>query len=71
VDFPLGVGSAIIDVEISLEGCEYTDSVQPPARQTSEESHEREEPTGVAATLQAIQAGGIGEAVEVKQAAEV
>jgi phosphatidylinositol-3,4,5-trisphosphate 3-phosphatase/dual-specificity protein phosphatase PTEN len=71
VDFPLGVGSAIIDVEISLEACEYTDTVQPPARQTNEESHEHEEPTGVAGTLQAIQAGGIGEAVEVKQAAEV
>lgn len=71
IDFPLGVGSAIIDVEISLEWVPLTDSenVQPPARQTSEES-KAEEPTGFAATVEAVTSGRVGDAVEAKQAAE-
>lgn len=69
VDFPLGLGSAIVDVEISLEACEETDTVQPPARQTSEQSQGRSEPGGVAA-LQAIAGGSsVGDVVEAKQAA--
>lgn len=72
VDFPLGVGAALIDVEISLEACDDTDTVQPPARQTSLESQENKggEPAGIAATMQAVTAGRVGEAVDAKQAAE-
>lgn len=74
VDFPLGVGSSIIDVEISMEWLKPTDSegVQPPARQTSAESAEAgtKEPAGVAATLEALAAGNIGDAIHAKQAAE-
>jgi phosphatidylinositol-3,4,5-trisphosphate 3-phosphatase/dual-specificity protein phosphatase PTEN len=74
VDFPLGLGSALIDVEIEMEWLRTTDSeaVQPPARQTSAESAEAgsEEPAGIAATIEAVAAGNIADAVEVKQAAE-
>ncbi|KAJ6499724.1 phosphatases II [Mycena vitilis] len=74
VDFPLGVGSALIDVEIEMEWLRATDGegVQPPARQTSAESREGEmgEPAGVAATVEALAAGNIGDAVHAKQGAE-
>jgi phosphatidylinositol-3,4,5-trisphosphate 3-phosphatase/dual-specificity protein phosphatase PTEN len=74
VDFPLGVGSAIVDVEILLQACEEaeTEMVQPLARQTSQESREQGtgEPVGIASTVQAVAAGGVAEAIEVKQAAE-
>ncbi|KAJ6571746.1 phosphatases II [Mycena capillaripes] len=74
VDFPLGVGSALIDVEVEMEWLRATDSdaVQPPARQTSEESVEGEmgEPAGIAATVEALAAGNVADAVEAKQAAE-
>ncbi|KAJ7910641.1 phosphatases II [Mycena leptocephala] len=73
VDFPLGLGSALIDVEIEMEWLRTTDSeaVQPPARQTSAESAEAgSEPAGIAATIEAVAAGNIADAVEVKQAAE-
>ncbi|KAF7350475.1 Phosphatases II [Mycena venus] len=73
-DFPLGVGSALIDVEMEMEWLRTTDSegVQPPARQTSAESAEgeKEEPSGLAATVEALAAGNIADAVEAKQAAE-
>ncbi|KAJ7234611.1 hypothetical protein B0H12DRAFT_1212542 [Mycena haematopus] len=74
VDFPLGVGSALIDVEMEMEWLRTTESeaVQPPARQTSAESVEGEkaEPAGLAATVEALAAGNIADAVEAKQAAE-
>ncbi|KAH9942829.1 phosphatases II [Amylocystis lapponica] len=59
IDFPLGIGSNIIDVEVSMEWC-------------SEESPkaETDEPGGLAATLQAAAAGDLTEVVETKQAAE-
>ncbi|KAJ6631161.1 hypothetical protein B0H10DRAFT_1981154 [Mycena sp. CBHHK59/15] len=65
-DFPLGLGSALIDLEISMEWLRATDSeaVQPPARQTSAEG--TGEPAGVAATVVAVTAGKLG---GVKQAA--
>lgn len=65
LDFPLGVGSAIVDVEISLEACEEAEAemVQPLARQAAGE------PSGIAAIVQAVTAS-VPEAVEVKQAAE-
>ncbi|KAK7019030.1 phosphatases II [Favolaschia claudopus] len=73
-DFPLGVGSALIDVEIEMEWLKTTDSegVQPPARQTSVESAagEKGEPAGISATVEALAAGNVAEAVEAKQAAE-
>lgn len=70
LDFPLGVGSSIVDVEISLEWLRATDpeAVQPPARQLSGES--MGEPAGIAATVEAIAAGNVGDVVEAKQAAE-
>lgn len=74
VDFPLGVGSALIDVEMEMEWLRTTDSeaVQPPARQTSEESAEGEkgEPAGIAATVEAIAGGNLADAIEAKQGAE-
>ncbi|KAJ6486884.1 phosphatases II [Mycena sanguinolenta] len=74
VDFPIGVGSALIDVEMEMEWLRTTDSeaVQPPARQTSADSAagDKAEPAGLAATLEAVAAGNIGDAVEAKQAAE-
>jgi phosphatidylinositol-3,4,5-trisphosphate 3-phosphatase and dual-specificity protein phosphatase PTEN len=73
VDFPLGVGSAIVDVEISLEACEEAEAemVQPLARQTTQESQEpgTSEPSGIAVAVQAVTAG-VPEAVKVKQATE-
>src|ERR1700691_4793415 len=74
VDFPLGVGSALVDVEISLEACEEAEAemVQSFARQTSQESQDERtgEPAGIAATVQAATAGVVAEAIEAKQAAE-
>ncbi|KAJ7151115.1 phosphatases II [Mycena filopes] len=74
VDFPLGVGSALVDVEIEMEWLRGADSegVQPPARQTSADSEEGAmgEPAGIAATIEAVTAGNIADAVEAKQAAE-
>ncbi|KAF7336087.1 Phosphatases II [Mycena sanguinolenta] len=74
VDFPVGVGSALIDVEMEMEWLRTTDSeaIQPPARQTSADSAagEKAEPAGLAATVEAITAGNITDAVEAKQAAE-
>ena len=73
LDFPLGVGSAIVDVDISLEACEEVEPkiVQPPARQANQES--RDDGMGELAcitTAQPTTAGGVVEAVEAKQAAE-
>jgi len=70
LDFPLGVGSSIIDVEISFEWLRASDpeAVQPPARQLSGES--TGEPAGIAATVEAIASGNIGDAVEAKQGAK-
>ncbi|KAK7467326.1 Telomerase protein component 1 [Stygiomarasmius scandens] len=80
IDFPLGVGSSIIDVEISLEWLKPSDaeSVQPPARPsaTPQESQLGEgttggsEPAGVAATVQSVAAGDFRNVVEATQAAE-
>ncbi|KAJ7512033.1 hypothetical protein B0H11DRAFT_2151772 [Mycena galericulata] len=74
LDFPLGVGSAIIDVEIEMEWLRTTDgeAVQPPARQTSAESAKdgTGEPAGLAATVEAVAAGNLSDVIEAKQAAE-
>ncbi|KAF5390012.1 hypothetical protein D9757_003807 [Collybiopsis confluens] len=74
VDFALGVGSSIIDVEISLEWLKETEveAVQPPAQQspTDNETSPDAETAGVAATLEAVTAGHLAAAVETQQAAE-
>lgn len=65
LDFPLGIGSGIVDVEVTMEWCsEAADVGSPPSREDSPE------PAGFAATLQAVAAGDVSEAVETKQAAE-
>lgn len=75
IDFPLGIGAALVDVEISISPCSALEAeegiIQPPARQTSEDSREgdgRSEPAGFAAAVTA--AAGLGEVVDAKQAAE-
>lgn len=76
IDFPLGIGAALIDVEISISACSNSDEeiVQPPARQTSQESREgdgKSEPAGFAATVEAaVAAAGSGEVVDARQGAE-
>ncbi|KAK0459561.1 uncharacterized protein EV420DRAFT_1269032 [Desarmillaria tabescens] len=63
LDFPLGIGSSILDVELALEWLTESDSeaVQPSPRTAG-----TEEPVGLANTVQAIAAVD----VEAKQAAE-
>lgn len=72
VDFALGIGSNIVDLEVNLEWCsESADVMSPPERQTSIESREgKGEPAGIAATLEAVAAGNVSGIVEAKQAAE-
>jgi phosphatidylinositol-3,4,5-trisphosphate 3-phosphatase and dual-specificity protein phosphatase PTEN len=70
LDFALGVGSAIIDVEISMQVCKEADMVHPLAKQNMELEDEENKPAGIVSTVIAAAAGGVEEAVEVKQAAE-
>ena len=72
LDFPLGIGASIIDLEVTMEWCpETADVITPPARQGSPESRAGEgEPAGLAATVESIGTGNISQAVEAKQAAE-
>ncbi|TCD68747.1 Telomerase protein component 1 [Steccherinum ochraceum] len=73
VDFAVGIGSHIVDLEVNLEWCsESADIISPPERTTSVESREgKGEPAGVAAAVEAVaSAGTVGEIVEAKQAAE-
>ncbi|KAF8067782.1 hypothetical protein FPV67DRAFT_1669665 [Lyophyllum atratum] len=71
LDFPLGLGSGIVDVEIQMEwvGTADAEVVQPPARMESKE--EAPEAEGVGAVAAALTPGvGVKEAVEVAQAAQ-
>lgn len=72
LDFPLGVGSNIVDVSVSMQWCpESEDILEPPARVDSMQSaHGGSEPAGAMATLQAVTAGDAGQMMEAKQAAE-
>ncbi|KAJ7145364.1 phosphatases II [Mycena crocata] len=77
VDFPLGVGSALLDVAIEMEWLQTTDgeAVQPPARQTSADSEKEgtaePAPGGIAATVEAAVGGGnLKDIIEAKQAAD-
>lgn len=70
VDFPLGIGSHIVDVTVSMEWCApEADVVCPPTRQDSQDSAEgRGEPTGLGAVLEAA---AIGETRDAAAAAAV
>ncbi|KAJ3813585.1 phosphatases II [Lentinula aff. lateritia] len=76
LDFALGIGSSIIDIEISLEWLKETEveTVQPPARVSTEDEEtapERvKEPAGIGATIEAMAAGDVAGVVEATQAVE-
>ncbi|KAJ4466927.1 hypothetical protein C8J55DRAFT_439273 [Lentinula edodes] len=76
LDFALGIGSSIIDVEISLEWLKETEveTVQPPARVNTEDEEiapeKVEEPAGIGAKIEAMAAGDVAGIVEATQAAE-
>ncbi|KAI0336859.1 phosphatases II [Cubamyces sp. BRFM 1775] len=71
IDFPVGIGSHIIDVSVSMEWCsEAADVINPPERLGSAESAEGQgEPSGVAASLQAAAGGEVKGMMAVNQAA--
>jgi phosphatidylinositol-3,4,5-trisphosphate 3-phosphatase and dual-specificity protein phosphatase PTEN len=66
IDFPLGVGSYIVDVTVAMEWCpQDADGASPPRRQDSEDSKEgKGEPTGLGAALNAAAMGDTQEAVD-------
>ena len=66
VDFPLGIGSHLIDVTVSMEWCaSEMDVVCPPTREGSTASAEgKGEPTGLGAALGATAMGQTREAVD-------
>lgn len=75
LDFALGAGASIIDVDIALDWILSKDAkgvrMEPPPTQTSVDSVEGKggEPGGIVAGLQTAVAGGrVGEAVEVVEA---
>lgn len=72
IDFPLGIGSMLVDVEIPLEWIPSSEAVveQVPARQTSDEAlvEGDKEPAGFSATVQGVAAGELGEAMKASQA---
>lgn len=73
IDFPLGVGSSIVDVSVTMQWCpEGEDDLEPPVRTGSVDSVQGNgEPSGTTmATLQAATSGQMGVMVEAKQAAE-
>ena len=72
LDFPLGVGSNIVDVTVSIAWCpEAEDVLEPSQRAGSMESTRGEgEPAGAMATLQAVTAGDVDQVMEAKQAAQ-
>jgi phosphatidylinositol-3,4,5-trisphosphate 3-phosphatase/dual-specificity protein phosphatase PTEN len=71
LDFPLGVGSDIVDVEIEMERVDGT-LAEPPARVTSIESRAgKGEPDSTAAGVtQVLVSGDIEDAVKANQAVE-
>ncbi|KAJ3862635.1 phosphatases II [Lentinula novae-zelandiae] len=76
LDFALGIGSSIIDVEISLEWLKETEveTVQPPARVNTEDEETApekvKEPAGIGAMIEAMATGDVAGVVEATQAAE-
>jgi len=71
LDFPLGVGSDIIDVEIEMERVDGT-LAEPPARATSIESRiGKGEPSSTAANIaHTLVSGDVEGAVKANQAVE-
>ncbi|KAJ3782813.1 phosphatases II [Lentinula aff. detonsa] len=76
LDFALGIGSSVIDVEIALEWLKENEveAVQPPARVNTEDEEtapeKTKEPGGLGATIEAIVSGDVTGIVEATQAAE-
>ncbi|PIL27597.1 hypothetical protein GSI_10748 [Ganoderma sinense ZZ0214-1] len=72
LDFPIGLGANVIDVALSMEWCkEATDGGERDVGLNATAACEDvDDPQGVAATLTAVMADGIGEMVHAKQAAE-
>ena len=72
VDFPLGIGSNIVDVEVSLELCsKHANVIDSSARQGSLESQQgKGDPAGLATAIQAAVSGQVSEALEAVQAGE-
>ncbi|KAJ7057885.1 phosphatases II [Mycena amicta] len=68
MDFPIGLGSALVDVEIEMEWVRPGESarVQPPQTTMSPEP----EGVGLATKIEAVAKAGVGDAAEAKQAAE-
>ena len=72
VDFPLGVGSHIVDVTVAMEWCPPdADGARPPSRQDSSDSVQgKGDPTGLGAALQAAALGQPSEAVDATTVGE-
>ncbi|CDO74848.1 hypothetical protein BN946_scf184280.g8 [Trametes cinnabarina] len=72
IDFPVGLGSNIIDVSVSMEWCsEAADVMKLPGTEEDAETgegHGEPEPTGIAATLQAVASGEVTSMADLKQA---
>lgn len=69
LDFPIGLGANVIDVGVSMEWCAEAASGRDVALDATE-GKVGDDPQGVAATLTAVMADGMGEMVHTKQAAE-
>lgn len=72
VDFPLGIGANIIEVEVGMEWCSKLDSIISPAdRQGSLESQQGTgDPPALAAVIQAAASGQVSEALEAIKAGD-
>ncbi|TRM68147.1 hypothetical protein BD626DRAFT_424809 [Schizophyllum amplum] len=73
LDFPIGIGEHVLDVEIDMEWLrpEDAEAVQPPAREDSQEAVEAGEPAGLAAQMPAVVAGRtVKDVVEAKEASD-
>ncbi|KAL1739279.1 hypothetical protein HDZ31DRAFT_69101 [Schizophyllum fasciatum] len=72
IDFPIGIGEHLVDVDIDMEWLrpEDAEAVQPPAREDSLEEATAGEPRGLAAQAPAVAAGRtMGDVMEAKEAA--
>lgn len=68
IDFPIGYGSWIVDLELCMERCaEDAGVTPPPARQSSTESQEgKGELGGLPAALEAAVLGQVDKAMEAR-----
>ncbi|KAL7284123.1 hypothetical protein ACG7TL_001404 [Trametes sanguinea] len=69
IDFPVGIGSNIVDVSVSMEWCsEAADVMKQPATEEGTDPGEGNgESTGIAATLQAVASGEVTSVADLKQ----